>query len=239
MEASDSGINLMDYVESAGGLDTLCLGNGATVERCKPVAERLRRNNTWFVPTSVRSGGDGIVPHIGEKSEQILARYYAFADEFWKGPTLPTDFRTRLHDAANVAPAPADSSRLLRIAHSVGLPILAGTDIGPPVLKERPPGFGIHAELAIYVTEGLTPLEALQTATINPAKLIHGTDSLGTVAAGKLADLVLLDADPLMDITNTAAIRAVVANGRYFDRTALDQLLADVQAKGKQEGVGP
>jgi adenine deaminase len=64
---------------------------------------------------------------------------------------------------------------------------------------------------------------------------LHGTDSLGTVAAGKLADLVLLDADPLVDITNTTTIRAVVANGRYFDRTALDQLLTEVQAKAKKE----
>ena len=96
------------------------------------------------------------------------------------------------------------------------------------------PGFALHTELAMYVAEGLTPLEALQTATLNPAKLLHATDSLGTVATGKLADLVLLDADPLADITNTTTIRAVVANGRYFDRAALDRLLADVQTKAKQ-----
>ena len=76
------------------------------------------------------------------------------------------------------------------------------------------------------VTMGLTPLEALQAATINPAKFL-----LGTVAPGKLADLVLLDADPLTDITNTTTIRAVVANGRYFDRAALDRLLATVQSR--------
>ena len=87
----------------------------------------------------------------------------------------------------------------------------------------------------MYVAEGLTPLEALQTATLNPAKLLHGTDSLGTVAPGKLADLVLLDADPLADITNTMAIRAVVANGRYYDRDALDRLLAEVKAANKQQ----
>jgi len=101
-------------------------------------------------------------------------------------------------------------------------------------MLRQPPGFALHVELATYAEEGLTPLEALQTATLNPAKAIHGTDSLGTVAPGKLADLVLLDADPLADITNTTAIRAVVANGRYFDRAALDQLLTDAQAKTKK-----
>lgn len=82
------------------------------------------------------------------------------------------------------------------------------------------------------VAEGLTPLTALQSATINPAKILHATDSLGTVASGKLADLVLLNANPLEDITNTTTIQAVMANGRYFDRVALDSLLAQVQAKG-------
>jgi imidazolonepropionase-like amidohydrolase len=64
--------------------------------------------------------------------------------------------------------------------------------------------------------------------------MLQGTDSLGTVAAGKLADLVLLDADPLADITNTTTIRAVVANGRYFDRAALDVLLSKVRVEAKR-----
>jgi len=68
--------------------------------------------------------------------------------------------------------------------------------------------------------------------------MLHATDSLGTVAPGKLADLVLLDADPLADIANTTAIRAVVANGRYYDRTALDRLLDGVRAGRKAAGGG-
>ena len=76
-----------------------------------------------------------------------------------------------------------------------------------------------------------TTANALRAATLNPAKLLHAIDSMGTVAPGKLADLVLLDADPLADITNTATIRAVIANGRYYDRAALDRVLADVRAQ--------
>jgi imidazolonepropionase-like amidohydrolase len=78
-------------------------------------------------------------------------------------------------------------------------------------------------------------LSALQAATLNPAKFLHATDSLGTVAAGKLADLVLLDADPLANIQNTTTIRAVMANGRYYDRAALDHLLAEVRAEAKRQ----
>ena len=100
-------------------------------------------------------------------------------------------------------------------------------------MMQEPPGFALHLELTMYVAEGLAPLEALQAATLNPAQWLHGTDSLGTVASGKLADLVLLDADPLANISNTTTIRAVVANGRYFDRAALDRLLANAQAKVK------
>jgi imidazolonepropionase-like amidohydrolase len=90
----------------------------------------------------------------------------------------------------------------MAIMQRAGTPILAGTDAGAPVLSNMPPGFALHAELAMYVAEGLTPLIALQSATLNPATFLHATDTLGTIAPGKLADLVLLDADPLADITN-------------------------------------
>lgn len=77
---------------------------------------------------------------------------------------------------------------------------------------------------------GLTALKALQTATLNPARVLGMTDSLGTVEAGKLADLVLLDADPLENIRNTQRIRAVVADGRLYRHADLDRLLAEVEA---------
>jgi imidazolonepropionase-like amidohydrolase len=102
-------------------------------------------------------------------------------------------------------------------------------------MTQEPPGFALHLELALSVSEGRTPLEALQAATLNPPNFFHGTDSLGAIAPGKLADLVLLDADPLVDITNTTTIRAVVANGRYYDRATLDTLVSEVQRKVKDE----
>ena len=77
---------------------------------------------------------------------------------------------------------------------------------------------------------GLTPLEALRTATYTPAEFLGALDSLGTVTTGKVADIVLLDANPLADIRNTRRISAVIANGREFDRGALDRLLKHVES---------
>jgi imidazolonepropionase-like amidohydrolase len=78
-------------------------------------------------------------------------------------------------------------------------------------------------------------MEALQTATLNPAKFLGLTDSLGTVEKGKLADLVLLDANPLGDINNTKKIAAVIINGRYMRRETLDKMLVDVEAAANRK----
>lgn len=119
--------------------------------------------------------------------------------------------------------------------HRAGVPLMAGTDIGAPLLV---PGFSIHDELALLVRDaGMTPLQALQAATLTPARVMGAADSLGTVEAGKLADLVLLDADPLADIANTRRVHAVVANGRWMDRAALDRLLHGAR-KGSPEACG-
>jgi imidazolonepropionase-like amidohydrolase len=108
--------------------------------------------------------------------------------------------------------------------HKAGVEILAGTDtsLTNPVI----PGVGLHHELALLVESGLTPLEALATATKNPAQYFGVLNQLGTIEAGKVADLVLLDANPLADIHNTQKIRAVIMRGRYFNRADLDAQLA-------------
>ena len=114
------------------------------------------------------------------------------------------------------------------------MPFLAGTDTpGVPYVF---PGFSLHDELALLVAEGgFTPLEALQAATRDPARFFGREKDLGTVEPGKLADLVLLDADPLADIHNTTKIVAVVANGRLLPRRELDRLLADVEASNRKK----
>jgi imidazolonepropionase-like amidohydrolase len=111
--------------------------------------------------------------------------------------------------------------------YKAGVPILAGTDAMNPRCF---PGFSIHDELALLVEAGLPPLAALQAATRNAAQFMGQLDRRGTIETGKIADLVLLDKDPLTDIHNTRTIQAVVLNGRLFKRADLDALLDKAQA---------
>jgi imidazolonepropionase-like amidohydrolase len=110
---------------------------------------------------------------------------------------------------------------------AAGVGILAGCDA-------MIAGFCVHDELALMVSGGMTPLAALQAATVNPARYLAREMTLGSVAAGRSADLVLLDANPLEDIANVRRIRAVVAAGRFLDRSALDQLLTQAKAAARQ-----
>jgi hypothetical protein len=113
--------------------------------------------------------------------------------------------------------------KLVGDMNRAGVELLAGTDMNPfnPVL----PGWGLHQELVLLRESGLTPMQALQTATRNPARYFGILNETGTIEVGKSADLVLLDADPLADIQNTQKINAVVSRGRYYSRQDLDAML--------------
>jgi dipeptidyl aminopeptidase/acylaminoacyl peptidase/imidazolonepropionase-like amidohydrolase len=122
--------------------------------------------------------------------------------------------------------------KLVAAMHQAGVKFLAGTDVMNPYCF---PGFSLHDELQLLVDEcGFTPLEALQCATRNPAEYLGRLKDLGTVEPGKLADLVLLDANPLEKINNTLKIRAVVVSGRLLPRSELDRLLGKVESAWKE-----
>jgi len=129
-----------------------------------------------------------------------------------------------------------DSSRkqnLQRILdlQQAGIMLLAGTQLSAGSVGT--PGLVLHDELALFVRAGLSPFEALKTATVYPAIFMRREKDLGTIEKGKLADFILLDANPLADISNTRKINAVVVNGRYLSREVLDKMLSEVEAKAK------
>ncbi|CAN5757835.1 amidohydrolase family protein [soil metagenome] len=133
-------------------------------------------------------------------------------------------------DLAGLKATFAELLEVVRQMNRSGVTLVAGSDIAGP----RVPGFGLHDELILLVEAGLTPMQALQAATSTPAKVLNKAMDLGTIETGKIADLVLLDENPLDDIRKTQRIRAVVVNGKLFDRPALDRLLAEAERAALQ-----
>lgn len=214
--------------------------NTYSPEKCQQLGERFARNGTWFVPTLVEMQtrfnpdyplGEEFAKRFTDPrlrfvspSRVIEWRTTMALDagvmqgQFSFGPRGPDSlFAEHGREVANRLRMPADLQK-------GGALLLAGTDVDNtfPFLFF---GFSLHDELALLVKGGLTPLAALQSATINPARFLKRETELGTVAEGKLADLVLLDANPLENIANTTRIAAVVMNGRYLSRAELDKLL--------------
>ena len=111
--------------------------------------------------------------------------------------------------------------------HRAGVKLLAASDA---LLWYVVPGFSLHDELELFVKAGLNPMEALQTATRNPAIYLGLIDMVGTVEMGKKADLVLLEANPLENISNTKRITAVIVGGRLIPKVSLDKMLMDAEA---------
>jgi imidazolonepropionase-like amidohydrolase len=114
------------------------------------------------------------------------------------------------------------SRQIVKTLHAAGVCILAGTDAPMPLVY---PGFALHKELELLVESGLTPADALRAATIGPAEFLGLSANSGSIAVGKRADLVLLDDNPLLQISNARRIRAVVLDGHVFQRADLDALL--------------
>ena len=193
----------------------------------------LKGNGTWQVPTLT------------------LLRMFAYGDDaaFLKDARLKY---VPIHTRASWDPSAIDGKHtpedfaymkkefqkdleVVGAMQKAGVGILAGTDTANPFCF---PGFSLHDELGLLVQAGLSPMEALQAATLNPARFQGKEKDLGTIDKGKIADLILLDADPLDDIGNTKKIAAVVSAGRLYSRAALDQMLAKVEAVANRKPIG-
>lgn len=194
----------------------------------------LAKNHTWQCPTLVWERGGNLID-LADFSHDPRAKYVPayWKDVTWKRFTEEIVREYNTDDRITRQRFVAKELEVVKAMHAAGIQFLAGTDTAPGVYIF--PGFSLHEELQRFVAAGFTPLEALQTATLNPATFLGIADRVGTVEKGKLADLVLLDDNPLDDIRNTQKITAVVANGRYLSRADLDRILTGVQtaAQGK------
>jgi imidazolonepropionase-like amidohydrolase len=207
-------------------------------ERARQLIELMAKNQTWQVPTLVWERGQWLIDDI-DLSHDPLTKY---APQAWTERTWPMFVKSILSDM-DTDPLPVRKHffqmelDMTLAMFRAGVPFMAGTDTAAGV--HIFPGFSLHQELALFVQAGLTPMQALQTATRNPAQFMGRLGDMGTVEKGKLADLVLLDANPLDDIANTRSIRAVVLAGRYFDRADLDHMLKQVEKAAAEPDAAP
>jgi imidazolonepropionase-like amidohydrolase len=199
--------------------------------RATRLGQSMRRRGAWMVPTLIWSNSFRPLSASDTGEDVPLefvpaatrARWRAGRAAYLKAAS-PADFDS----AARVAEA---SAKAVGALHAAGASVLAGTDTfdGFDV-----PGVSLHQELALLVQAGLTPLEALRSATRNAAAYRGALATEGTLEAGKRADLVLLDANPLSDIRNIRRVHAVVRDGKLLDRAALDVLLDQARTAARQ-----
>ena len=229
-EASDLGMLSIEHmrVETGGFCEEVGAAN------CEELFSVFRRNSTWQTPTLLVRRNRAFLdrPVVAENSSLRYAPNY-LRDE-WAGTR-----RERLDSESfdELRRRYAVERELAGALHRARVPILAGSDAGDLYSVA---GFSIHEELVLLVDAGLSAKEALRAATSAPAEYLAATDSLGTIAEGKLADLVLLGGDPLEDIGNTRRVRAVVRDGRLYDRTDLDRILdqiADISKRPRSSGL--
>lgn len=183
------------------------------------------KNGTWQVPTLIELRNNALGNPVNTSGDGR-----AGTDPRWR--YLPAAVRERWNKESNAQGSEAGQRlfaseiSLTKKMHEAGVLFLAGTDSAG---KFTLPGFALHEELKLMVKAGFSPMEALQTATLNPARYLGRERETGTIEAGKLADLVLIDANPLDDISNTAKIQAVIVNGRYLSRSDLDAMLKGIE----------
>jgi len=203
-------------------------------QRCDSLIKLLAQNQTWQVPTLAWQRGGTFLDQRDLK-HQPLDKY---VPAYWRDVTWRRFTEEMMPDLQRDPLALrreyfARNLQMVGAMHRAGVPFMAGTDAAPGVYIM--PGFSLHDELANFVEAGFTPMEALQTATSNPAKFLGLEGKMGSIEPEKTADLVLLSANPLDDIHNTQKITLVIANGQPFNRAALDQILTKVEKVAKEQ----
>jgi imidazolonepropionase-like amidohydrolase len=186
------------------------------------------KNQTWQTPTLILLKNDAYpTPESDPAADAHAKNVPRHIWESWRKGAATRDSGATAQEFELRSRLFAESMRLVGRMNASGVRLMAGTDSPAPYVF---PGSSLHQELALLVQAGLTPIEALQSATKNPAEFLGIVEDQGTVETGKYADLVLLDSNPLDNIRNTQKIRAVIVHGRLLDRPALDRLLTREQS---------
>jgi imidazolonepropionase-like amidohydrolase len=194
-----------------------------SAEKAEALLRTFAANGTWQVPTFPIMVHLGFMTPKTDLSHDPRMKYIPQNERnIWQeGVRERLEFRSE-PDFALREEIVKRSLEIVGQMQAAGVRIMAGTDLAAPNVF---PGSSLHEDLAFLVQSGLTPMQALQAATKNPAEFLGKLQTQGTIKQGKFADLVLLDANPLDDIHNTQKIRAVILRGKPLDRNFLDDLL--------------
>jgi imidazolonepropionase-like amidohydrolase len=204
-EASDAGVASLEHIETIN--ESALWRKGATA---KTVEQAVDEN--------LGPAGQELFQHFVKNGTWYVPTLVAYERGFvlWSNDLESLKPRLDVHEK---------QIELARMMHNAGVQIMAGSDFSDWALV---PGVDLHNELALLVEAGFSPLEALQAATLNPAKFLGKTETYGTIQVGRVADLVLLDMNPLEDISHTRKIHAVVLGGKLYP-------LASIRAHALQD----
>lgn len=247
VDAGLSSIEHIDYAYKAGVKSEAAIAADFAAGKIDR-AEATRQLDGGFDPATAMAS----YRHLAAKGVSVTptlngGRIIAFLDQddhandaylAYIGPKLRATYNWRIEraakaDAAGIARRHANYARgaaVLPMLQAAGVSIMAGTDAGF-LNSFNYPGIGLHDEIALFVENGLTPAQALQSATRAGPAWFNQLDRYGSIAPGKAADMVLLNANPLADIAATRAIEAVILRGQLQDRPALDRMLAEAKAQ--------
>jgi len=212
----------------AAGIFGIGLTRCASAARIPAAVKATRDAGTWMAPTEVLLERWVYPPDLEALrrdpasryvSDAVLEQWYAGRVRFLGAAVIPADVAEKFVSLRR---------ELIRQLHAAGVPILLASD-APQVFTV--PGESALAELELYVAAGLTPAEALATGTVNPARFYGAEDVFGSIREGLEADLVLLEGNPLEDISQLRRIAGVMLRGRWMDRGELDARLDALAAR--------
>jgi hypothetical protein len=201
-------------------------------KKAQEIFAHLLKNKTWQVPTLTVKNGRTFIDELDAKGDPRAKYVEASQRDYWK-PQV--GFFSRYRTPSYITAQKAYFYKELELVGEMqrsGVGIMAGTDTpGAYIIA----GFGLHDELGLLVKAGLTPMQALLAATRNPAEFFGELNEQGTIEKGKVANLILLDANPLEDIKNTTRINAVIQKGKFLSRQDLNEILAGVEERAKKK----
>lgn len=192
---------------------------------CATLLSTMIENNTYYVPTH------------GTREMDVRARDASYRDDprlRYMSDFLTNDWQNDLDNTAAIPEEKIGAYKdyydhgllVTKLAIDAGVSVMIGTDANDTMIF---PGFGVHDEMARFADAGVSPMQILRAATTVPAQYMERSDDFGGVSSGKIADLVILDANPLENIKNSTRMQAVIFGGRVYDKTDLDALLASLE----------